>query len=95
MKGINNEELRKLFGASTGATVDEQTFGAFMTAIGITADGARKKSTVQAITTLLFRVSFVASVWWFIFDSEKWYGILLFLLPVVVDSILHITIPKK
>jgi hypothetical protein len=82
---MNEEELRKLFGSATTATPEEKNFGSFwssLIALNAGADSGKdmlaKTYLMRLITALLIRISLVASVWVFVFDVDKWAGMVLF-----------------
>jgi hypothetical protein len=50
-------------------------------------ENAKKMNLLHLITSLLFRISFVVSIWLFIFDPEKWLAAVVFLVLVLITSV--------
>jgi hypothetical protein len=82
---MDDETLRKLFGNATTATAEEKAFGDMwrnLIAMSAGADSSKdmlaKTYLLRLITAILVRVSLVASVWLFLFDVEKWAGMVIF-----------------
>lgn len=88
---MNEEELRKLFGKATSATPEEKSFGdlwSSMLALNANTIAAKdmlaKTYLLRLIIALLLRISLVASVWVFVYDPDKWVGMLLFFILSVL-----------
>jgi hypothetical protein len=88
---MDEDTLRELFGKAVTATPEEKRFGGFFSnliALNAATDSGKDMLTktylMRLITALLVRVSLVASVWLFVFDAEKWVGMLLFFLLMVM-----------
>jgi hypothetical protein len=84
-----SEDYKKLFGKSVQATEGEITFGELMmrlaaqntvqnTSAEVGADMIRKQAWLRLIVATAVRLSLVASVWLWLFDYEKWPGMLIF-----------------
>ena len=90
-----SDDYKKLFGESVQATEGEITFGELMmrlaaqnavenTSAEVGADMIRKQTLLRMIVALVVRLSLVASVWLFLFDYEKWQGMLIFLILAIL-----------
>jgi hypothetical protein len=82
---MDEDMLRNLFGKAAAASPEEKSFGdMWRTLIAMSAaydsnkDMLSKSYTMRLITALLVRASLVASVWLFVFDVEKWAGMVIF-----------------
>jgi len=77
------EFLSKLVASNAGAEVQKS-----MAVAGIELTGyqLRKQALLRIITLLAVRLSLIASVWVWLFDAEKWPGMVLFGLISVMVS---------
>jgi len=64
-----------LIASNAGAEIQKEMAFA---SIKLARDTQRKQALLRMITLLAVRLSFIASVWLWLFDAEKWPGMVLF-----------------
>jgi hypothetical protein len=93
---MSDEEVyQKLFTSSSDPR-DTLNIIQTITAISATEDMLRKVYLLRLIFAVIVRISFVASVWLFMFRIDLWYGVLIFaVLSLIAGGVSDHELPKQ